>query len=416
MLKKILLVVFLIAVLTISSSGQVAAAESIVSTNVPDNATADNNARRLVRDSNGILYAAYYNGTVLSGVQIARSADNGASWLSVWTSLDETGGYPSLAVDSENNLHCVWVSLPSGHIYYKKYSHATGTWDVSPTDLGIAGHSNMLPAIVIDGLDNIHVVWEAASVTSIFYTDYTKLSGWALPAVQISGTGHNSSAPSIAVDPNNYVHVVYGGGALVDTIYLAKYTTSWVETVVSLTGGNPCIAIDPSDNLHVVYIDTGRVNYRRYAASWSSPLVLDDGLHECHSPTISVAPNGGIHVLWYNNLAQHNVWHHFSRDGGASWPDSNRAILYLGSYPSLRWSLYDNPNVFGSFEIEAEWIYTAPVASFDVKYDNISTTLPVGGQVATVNTFALLVPWIAFTIGSIAVTAMVLTKRKLFLG
>ena len=411
--------VLVAAFLTLQISIQAVAAESTVSTDVPYTATAYNNARRLVRDSNGYLYAAYYAGLATSGVHIARSTDNGASWNSAWAHIDSIGESPSLAIDSQDNLHCVWVkhsgSPPTTRIHYKKYTYATETWDTLPTHLseGLIP-DNRLPAVAVDSSDTIHVVWEwfqgPCVFHRIYYAKYEEGSGWT--SQQISDGAHASSAPSIALDGDNNIYVAYGGDpTAMGPIYLAKYTWtpfSWVETTVSPTGRYPCIAVDSNNNPHIVYTDNNRVQYRRYSGgSWSPPIALDDGLHICHAPSISFTPNGDVYVLWHNNVVEHQIWLHRSTDNGATWPSENRAQLATGIYPSLRWSFYNNPDAGTS----AEWIYTAPVASYAVNYDS-KRIAAVGGEIIPANILALLAPWIALGLAAIAVGSIALARMK----
>lgn len=416
MRKKILVIMFIVLVSTLSMGIPTVAAESTLALDVPPTATAYNNARRLVRDSNGYLYAAYYS-TFNSGVHIARSTDDGASWESTWAYLDSDGIYPSLAIDSQDNLHCVWVSSNS-KLCYKKYTYATETWDASPTTLcgGLeTGYGNELPAIAVDGSGNIHVVWERFESPGvnhyIYYTKYT--TGWSTPE-RIDGGAPDYFSPSIAIDENNYIYVAYRSPD--HSIYLNKYTTSWVETLISSMGSEPCIAIDSNNNPHIVYIVGARVRYQYYSGgSWSSSVTLDDEQHTCHAPSISIYGDN-IHVLWYNNVIEHKIWHHFSTDNGATWPAANREMLATGGNPSLRWSFYNNPNVFGSLIIHAEWIYTAPRTSipYDAKYDRRYTTL-VGGEIIPVNKLIPLAPKITLIFAALALGLAALSKRRLII-
>ncbi len=411
----------LFALLVLSFGLPVSVAASIVATNVPDNATAVGNARRLVRDSEGYLYAAYSAGVLDSGVHVARSADDGETWQSVWAELDPMGGSPALAIDSHDNLHCVWVSSDA-KIYYKKYDHVARSWDSSPTDLtaGLGGGwANRLPAIAVDSGDNVHVVWEhyvpPCITHHIYYAKLLPNSGWILPAVDIDDDSMEFFVPSIAVDSNNHLYVVYEGGwsGVGNTICLCTYTTSWVQTTVSNTGSQPCVAVDAYDHLHLVYVDSDRVNYRRFSGGlWSTPTILDDELHVCHWPSIAISTEA-VYVMWHNNVLEHNIWQHHSLDLGSTWPAGNRLLLANGLYPSLRWSYYDNPNVFGDMKIMVEWIYTAPVSSYDVKYDKLAEeAITVGGRIEPANPTSLLAPFLITSLIVIAVSIMAIGRRK----
>jgi len=42
---------------------------------------------------------------------------------------------PALSIDtSTGNLYCFWLKAVTKHVYYKKYTASTGTWDTDPTD------------------------------------------------------------------------------------------------------------------------------------------------------------------------------------------------------------------------------------------------------------------------------------------
>ena len=53
-----------------------------------------------------------------------------------------------------------------------------------------------------------------------------------------------------------------------------------------------------------------------------------------------------------------------------------------GMFPSPRWSYYSDPDTFGYMEVNAEWVYTQEVNSYDAKYGSVSTRVPpVGGEI-----------------------------------
>lgn len=109
-------------------------------------------------------------------------------------------------------------------------------------------------------------------------------------------------------------------------------------------------------------------------------------------------------------MIEHLVWLHRSTDSGATWPSENREQLATGIYPSLRWSFYNNPDAGTS----AEWIYTAPVTSYAVKYDS-KRVAAVGGEIIPVNILILLAPKITLIFVALALGLVVLSKRRLII-
>lgn len=91
-----------------------------------------NNARQFVRDSVGNLYFPYSGFSGTSQIFVAKSTDNGNTWSDIGGAPIQTiegyhQQYPSIAVDSQNNLHVVWCGTDSGNptycqIKYSKYS------------------------------------------------------------------------------------------------------------------------------------------------------------------------------------------------------------------------------------------------------------------------------------------------------
>jgi len=133
------------------------------------------------------------------------------------------------------------------------------------------------PSIAIDSNNNLHVVWddftnsEWGTDSEIFYINNTG-SGWSNATAISDLYGWNdgeSSYPDIAVDKNNNLHVVWeddtdGEWGTDKEIFYITYTgSSWSNaTVISdLYGWNdkdcyhPMVAVDNNDNLHVVWWD-----------------------------------------------------------------------------------------------------------------------------------------------------------------
>lgn len=148
-------------------------------------ATAYNNGRRIVRDSLGNIHLVY-SSWATGEIYYVKSTDNGANWSSPLNLSNNTGNsrYPSIVIDSSNNLYVVWDDNSSGNyeIYYSKY---TTSWS-TPVNVSNTAGSSYYPSLAIDSNNYLHVVWYDVSGTSeIYYSKYT--SSWSTP-VNISNT------------------------------------------------------------------------------------------------------------------------------------------------------------------------------------------------------------------------------------
>ena len=163
--------------------------------------------------------------------------------------------YPSIAHDSGNNAHLVWVDFrnsvnpyhPNAEIYYSKVSAAGGDLTTpdelislndgigsgyDPSDAAHQGMSGSFPDhrwpifiehpdITVDAADNVHIVWSDARHSAnpatlqqweVYYQQQTNA---AIPVVLTDdllislADGYDSRCPAIAIGPGDNVHIVW---------------------------------------------------------------------------------------------------------------------------------------------------------------------------------------------------------------
>ena len=342
--------------------------------------------RKLVRTSDGTLYAVY---TKLLAAQyqvyVIRSVDEGATWTddtristaaNMATNLQQSS---SMAVDSSDRLHIVWRGYGMGHaqpqIWYALYD---GSWHtpirISTQALGTEVQN--YPSIAVDSSDNLHVAWEGQPGTPnvlIWYTTAVPPYGateWVAPVVISTAGGMGTYAQynaAITVDSNDYIHVVWRGKATGftthDQIWYNKYTTSWagpirISTAANMATNNqalPSIAVDSNDNLHVVWYGpatdfaTNQIRYAKgvpphAAANWVTPIRISDALNMATNaqqfPSIAVDSSDSLYVVWHGKatgyVAQNVVW---LAVYVISWA-TPEVLQPTGrnQYPNLRWS------------------------------------------------------------------------------
>ena len=323
--------------------------------------------RKLVRLSDGTLYAVYhrkYFGDYQ--IYVKKSVDGGANWSTSFRVSSGMGGYdqiyPSIAVDSNDYLHVVWMGDSSGYpnyqIWYAKY---TTSW-IAPvrisTYTGMDTEYQGPPSIAVDSNDYLHVVWEGyipGATERLWYAKY--ITSWSTPERICDPKGHY---PCIAVDSNDYLHVVWSGPGY-RQVFHAKYITSWSTPVrISTYAGmesyhqeHTSIVVDSNDCLHIVWHGqaTGFPNrqiwYAKYTTSWIAPVRIStytgmSDYSQYHS-SIAVDSSNCLHVIWDGAIGAANQIWYTKYTTAWSIPELLQATG-VAPFPNLRWSNYPISN------------------------------------------------------------------------
>lgn len=221
-----------------------------------------------------------------------------------------------LARSSDGVFHCVYSrsDVSYSQIYYSYSTDGGESWTEEPITAGPYRYGN--PSIAIDSNDNIHVVWDvcqgtpgsAAETCAIQYR--VKTTVWQ----PIQDVINNQSCPSIAIDSNNVVHLVVGGywgGAYSAHYvrYMKRTYLGWgVPEIVSSSGwaNYPALAIDEIGNIHVVYIYSPRygahygLRYRvRNPYVWGSEEIIQSDDLDWSPGSIALDSGGNVYVVYY---------------------------------------------------------------------------------------------------------------------
>ena len=253
-----------------------------------------------------------------SEICYTRSTNGGATWAAAkrltWTSGDSE--IPAIAADSSGNLHVVWSDSAPGNweIYYKKSLDGGATWGAAKR-LTWTSSNSFVPAIAADPFGNPHVVWygDQAGNTQVYYKKSTNGGATWAATQRLSWTSGGSYFPAIAVDSLANLHVVwhdYSPGF--PEIYYKKSTnvgSTWTSsrrlTWTPSYSMAPAIAAGSSGKLHVVWYDTTPDNNEIYymisadwGASWAAAQRLTWTSGDSEDPAMSVDSSGSIHVVW----------------------------------------------------------------------------------------------------------------------
>ena len=239
-------------------------------------------------------------------------------------------------------VHIVWESanpggfLSTGYdfdIYHVAYSGgAFQSQQLVNTSGNIDGGDDHDPAIAIDRLGHLHVVWSSetdiggtvGTDADIFYTTYDG-SSWSAPElVNASGTSDSIDdlEPRVAVDFAGIVHVAWyerlssiAGQVAYSERIAGVWSAKEIPTVPNATDWNPGsfdLAVDPGGVAHLVWnswadhngagSDTDIFWSRRAAGTWATAeLVNDYGSLDSSpddTPRVAVAPDGEVYAVW----------------------------------------------------------------------------------------------------------------------
>lgn len=254
-----------------------------------------------------------------------------------WMSTTSSGNQSDLIMDSQGNLHLVWLDDRDhagalSEVYYKKYSSQSGWgldyrltygvvtgWDDNNNPI-IDQQDKALPGIVADQNGNLYVSYENSTTQTVQMVRFeTATNIWNLLPVEVGNGGISSINPVMAVDSNNHVHAVWrtlsaGVMQVQYRKYIPGYGWGLIENITSAVSEkqSPMIVVDSSDTIHVAWADsrdtTGPVYFEIYycskpsAGTWSNATRLSVGLgSDSLNPFLAPDGSNNLHLVWEDN-------------------------------------------------------------------------------------------------------------------
>ena len=284
----------------------------------------------------------------------AAQADWSTARRITWTAGGSLS--PAIAIDSSGYLHAVWYDkFGNSGIYYKRSTDGGDSWSPNKR-LTWTLNDSLDPDIAVDSLGGVHVVWSDYSPGNpeIYYRGSTDGGTSWLPSQRLTWTTAASELPAIAVDGVDRIHVVWDDWTPGNTdIYYRRSVTggaSWTATQrLTWNPGfsiSPTMACSPAGHLHVVWYDDTPGNYEIYyiagsngGTTWSSPRRLTWNSGASSSPVIAAHSSGLLHVVWHDSTpGLEEIYYKSSPDGGASWTSAKRLTwTSAGSYrPAIK--------------------------------------------------------------------------------
>ena len=101
-----------------------------------------------------------------SYIKYCKSSDGGLSWSSPSNISSSNASFVSVACDSKNNIYAVWQE--ENKIYFRKYENNNWLFGKAVNTNGVV----KFPSIAVDSNDNIHICWidDRDGLNKIYYT------------------------------------------------------------------------------------------------------------------------------------------------------------------------------------------------------------------------------------------------------
>jgi len=218
---------------------------------------------------------------------------------------------PTLTLDHQNQLHCAWgdnrISMNNYEIFYKTYNEESWSDDQRLTN--VWGKSKN-PSIIVDSQNNLHLVYEddREGNKELYYKTMSNSGTWSEDE-RLTDAEKASILPVIVADSQDNLHVLWidqrhGNW---EVFYKIRTKAGWGSDQ-RLTAGNfarsLAATVDTRDNLHVVYYDARQGTHAIYylmksEVGWSSerPLVAERST-KMRNPSIITDSDGNLHMTW----------------------------------------------------------------------------------------------------------------------
>ncbi|MBM3149476.1 MAG: hypothetical protein FJZ88_05535, partial [Chloroflexi bacterium] len=335
----------------------VLASASIGSWTAPINIS--NNAGYSVRPevaigSDGTIHVVWDDTTTGNSEILYTAKPLGGFWSTPLNISNNLGNstYAGIGVDAGGTVHVVWNDTTPGNwqIFYSSRT-PSGAWSY-PLNISNSTGDSDIPAIAIDNVGTVHVVWEVIWDTDGGYTQKPQGGSWSTP---VSFSNHHPAYfPDIVADSEGTVHVVWEDPTISprEISYNQKpITGSWLAPInISNNPGFsefPAIDVNGSNNVHAVWDDytdnpNGDIFYatKADADSWSTPINVSNDPADSLAPRIAIDGGKTLHIVWQHYTpggpTSDEILYAYKLDGG-SWsvPINVSSNSGLSEWPAI---------------------------------------------------------------------------------
>lgn len=300
----------------------------------------------LYPDSQGVLHITYRGYNVYYSHAPTVAASSPARWLAPSRmNLDQPAYFSRVTRDSQGRLHLIFtenVITPQCpicyHIFHRWSSNNGLTWSII-TEVSTIPSGAIKPQIIVDELDNLHVVWEAgiggtlgqlSGPSKIMYSaSYDGGITWSYP-LEFSASGSEGKNITLGLDGKGKLIAAWLSVAenLIYYQFSSDHGHSWSppRTIPRVWGGysifntgldDYTMATDSAGNVHLVLVgildpkQVGSLNIVHLiwdGVAWSSPQIVATFYGDAPEwPRLAIGNGNQLHAVWFVRDEEH-IW------------------------------------------------------------------------------------------------------------
>jgi len=266
-------------------------------------------------------------------LQPAQATSSQLLWSSVslisFINATYDGMIPSIAIDSQDNVHIIWAQKLSqfvGEVFYTKLDRFGNTLVSNRQLTNFSGIFGFTSSIVIDKFDNVHIVWLYDQMgTSLYGVRYTRLD--ANGTIVVNGI-FLQGAPGTELAVDSHGNLLVAGRR--DEIYYRKFdgTGNALTSLMQISNSFPVwepldikIAVDSNDTAYIVWMEEylypspqppdSHIKYSAIHSNGNSSMSnyqLDYGMSRSDRPDITIDEEDNVFISWDSNFNGGNIY------------------------------------------------------------------------------------------------------------
>jgi hypothetical protein len=332
-----------------------------------------------VRDTRGWIHVVFsyawgVHSNDSSEIFYVYSTNNGTTWsemMNVSRTDSQLSCEPTLAVDSNDNLHCVWQQCEIGSytfdLYYSMYDGISWSAAANITHQYCSFNASHYSSLVVDSNDRLHLIYEAPiNVFDIFYMHYDGVS-WSEP-ISISQVPWDAGFPCVAIDSLDNLHVIWRECIPNEPVMYTRYDgQSWstpdaIAFILNKRVAYPCVVVNSQGYPRVIWCggtfsDSFDIYYTAFdGSSWTSPLNLSNSAEESSYNSMAIDSVDNLYVIWTELTDSCSYELYYRTHSDSTWSaitnlTQDTAVSFCpkfgnpvkGSKVDLVWNNFDDP-------------------------------------------------------------------------
>jgi len=275
-------------------------------------------------------------------IYFSKSTDNGSSFGSAVRVDDAPSGAqsnPQLAVDTNGKIHAAWSDARGSpvKIYYSNSTDNGSTWSANvAVDSGGSGAQNF-PSIALDTSNNIYVAWDDARSGTHIYIAKSANGGTSFgTSKQVDASSAAARYPWVCGSPNGNITVTWQDSRATNWDVLVRASSdgtanfgSEVNVTPSTSGTSqtyPRMAAGTDSALHLAWSDDRAGNLDVYyghssdGSAFNIIPVNDTGLGTTiqERPALAVDTSNMAHIAWRDRRSGTNYQVYYAQSNGTN--------------------------------------------------------------------------------------------------